>query len=293
MDSPMKPMSICLWFDDQAEEAAKFYTQLFGGRVGRVAHYTGSSAQAAQRPVGSVMTADFTIANLKVLGLNGGPLFKFSPAFSFFVSCSSLEEMKSLWSQLSAGGTPRMALDKYPWSEAYGWTSDKFGVEWQLILAPNSKKVAPSFLFTDTLYGKGQEAIDFYTSIFPNSKIETNVQDPKTGALMHCAFTLNDQSFKLMEGEGKHGHSFNESMSIVVSCDTQDEIDTYWSRLTAEGGMPIQCGWLKDKFGVSWQVVPSNIEKYASDPAKFEKVMAAVMKMVKLDMAAIDRAANG
>jgi predicted 3-demethylubiquinone-9 3-methyltransferase (glyoxalase superfamily) len=242
--------------------------------------------------VGSIMTVDFEIANAKVMGLNGGPLFKFSPSFSFFVSCDSPEEIKSLWSKLSTDGTTRLALDKYPWADMYGWTSDKFGVEWQLILAPNTEKIAPSFLFTDSLYGKGQEAIDFYTGILPNSKIESNMKDPNTGTIMHCAFSLNGQSFKLMEGAGKHGHSFNESMSLVVSCNSQIEIDTYWDRLTADGGKPVQCGWLKDKFGVSWQIVPSNIEKYASDPVQFEKAMAVIMKMVKLDMAAIDRAVN-
>ncbi len=288
----MKAISTCLWFDDQAEEAARFYIQIFGGRVGRIGFYGEASAQQARQAAGSVMTVDFEIANAKIMGLNGGPLFKFSPSFSFFVSCDSPDEIKSLWSKLSTGGTPRMALDKYPWAELYGWTNDKFGVEWQLILALGVQKIAPSFLFTDSLYGKGQQAVDFYTGIFPNSKIEMSAKEPKTGAVMHCAFSLNGQSFKLMEGEGKHGHSFNESMSLVVICDTQDEIDEYWNRLTSDGGRPIQCGWLKDKFGVSWQIVPSNIEKYAHDPVKFEKAMAVVMKMVKLDMAVIDRAAN-
>jgi predicted 3-demethylubiquinone-9 3-methyltransferase (glyoxalase superfamily) len=290
----MSPISTCLWFDAQAEEAARLYMELFGGGgLGRVARYPEAAARQAQRPVGSAMTVEFAIANIKAVGLNGGPLFRFSPAFSFFLSCESLEEIDFFWSRLSSGGAPRMALGKYPWSEKYGWTTDKFGVEWQLILAPGSQKVAPCFLFTDALYGKGRQALEFYANIFPDSKIEAESLNPKTGMIAHCAFSLNGQSFRLMEGDGKHGFSFNESMSLVVTCDTQDEIDAYWSRLTVDGGEPSRCGWLKDKFGVSWQVVPANLATYASHPEKFEKAIAAVMKMAKLDMAAIDRAASG
>ncbi len=238
------------------------------------------------------MTSSFQIENIKITALNGGPHFKFSPSFSFLVGCSSQAEIETLWKKLSDGGVSRMGLDKYPWATCYGWTADRFGVEWQLILAPRAQKISPSFLFTDSLFGKGAEAVKLYTSIFPDSKIEMESRDEKTNTLMHCSFTLNGQSFALMEGQGTHGHSFNESMSLIIACDTQQEIDVYWEKLLADGGTPSQCGWLKDKFGVSWQVVPKNIEEYSSDPKKMEKAMSVVMKMVKLDMAAIDSAAN-
>lgn len=289
----MKDISTCLWFDNQAEEATQFYKSAFSKfQMGTVVRYTNSSAEASGQPIGSVMTSSFKLEDLKIMALNGGPIFKFNPSFSFFVSCSDQAEIETLWKKLSAGGTLRMGLDKYPWATAYGWTADRFGVEWQLMLAPRAQKISPSFLFTDALFGKGTEAVKLYTSIFPNSKIEFESRDDNTNTIMHCSFTLNGQGFDLMEGAGKHGHIFNESMSLVVNCDNQKEIDTYWDKLMDDGGIPSQCGWLKDKFGVSWQIVPSNIEKYANDPVKFEKAMAVVMKMVKLDMATIEAAAN-
>jgi predicted 3-demethylubiquinone-9 3-methyltransferase (glyoxalase superfamily) len=288
----MKSISTCLWFDHQAEVAAEFYTKIFNGRIEQVTRYTVVSAKQTGRPLDSVMTAQFTIADQKIVGLNGGPIFTFSPSFSYYVSCDSKEEINLLWSQLSEGGSIRFPLGKQEWSEHYGFTADRFGVEWQLTLDQGPTKISPCFLFTDAFYGKGQEAVRFYTSLFPNSKIEMNAIDPQSGITQFCAFTLNGQSFKLMEGQSKYTHSFNESMSVVVNCTTQAEIDTYWNKLTSEGGSPSQCGWLKDRFGVSWQIVPANLEKYAQDPHKFEKVMAVVMKMTKLDLAEMDRAAN-
>jgi len=288
----MQHLSTCLWFDDQAEEAARFYTETFGGKVGATAKYTEASAQQAGRAVGSTLTVSFEMANLKVLALNGGPVFKFTPALSFFVGCESEEEIDLLWSTLNEGGTTRMGLDKYPWAEKYGWTSDKFGVEWQLILSPRSSKIAPALLFTDKIFGRGKEAVDFYTSVFPNSKIEMLANEPQSGTILHCAFTLNDQPFVLMEGAGTHGFTFNEAFSVVVSCETQKEIDFYWNKLAEGGGTPGPCGWLKDKFGVSWQVNPSIIEKYANDPVKFAKAMTVVMKSSKLVIADIEAAAN-
>ena len=288
----MQPLSTCLWFDNNGEEAAKFYTQLFGGNVGAKAVYTEASSKQAGRPVGSTMTVSFEMANLKVLALNGGPLFKFTQAFSFFVSCETEDEINKLWKALNDGGSTRMGLDKYPWAAKYGWTSDKFGVEWQLILSPRTQKMAPAFLFTNQLFGKGQEAVDFYTSIFPNSKIETIAKDPQNGTVMHCAFTLNNQPYVLMEGSGVHNFTFNEAFSIIVNCDTQKEIDQYWEKLVQGGGSHGPCGWLKDRFGVSWQVNPTLIEKYASDPVKMAKAMTVVMKSSKLNIAEIEAAAN-
>jgi predicted 3-demethylubiquinone-9 3-methyltransferase (glyoxalase superfamily) len=230
------------------------------------------------------------IQSLDVQCLNGGPHFKFNPSMSFFASLESEEKVKNLWAKLSEGGTVRMALDKYPWSEIYGWTTDKFGVEWQLIIDKEKQIFAPAFLFVDALFGKGEEAIKFYTSLFPNSKIETMHKDPEKNSVMHSAFKLCGQDFVLMEGDGKHGHQFNEAFSISVSCDTQSEIDNLWSKLT-DGGKEVQCGWLKDKYGVSWQIVPNVLGTLMSGP-KADKVMAAMMKMKKMDIELLKIAAE-
>ena len=286
----MKHVSACLWFDDQAEEAAKFYTTVFDhAEIKRRAYYPESASKVAGRPAGSLLTVTVQIEDLEVEALNGGPIFNFNPSFSFFVSCSSETEITEKWNKLSAGGTVRMGLDKYPWAERYGWTTDKFGVEWQLIQAPNKQKVAPSLLFVDELFGKGEEAINFYLSLFPNSKIESISKDPNTNSIMHCSFSLNGQRLALMEGQGRHGHKFNNAFSLMVNCDNQKEIDALWTKLS-DGGTVEQCGWLKDKFGVSWQIVPAKLGDLMVDPVKADKAFSEILKMQKLDIAQIEKA---
>jgi predicted 3-demethylubiquinone-9 3-methyltransferase (glyoxalase superfamily) len=288
----MKNLSTCLWFDNQAEEAVKFYATVFkNSKVTKTARYGKSGAAVSGQKEGAVMTVEFQLENLTVLALNGGPLFKFTPALSFSVCCSTEEEIDAAWKKLADGGTVRMGLDKYPWSAKYGWTADRYGVEWQLMLAPRAQKIAPAILFVEELFGKGEEAVNFYTSLFPNSKIDSIARDEATKTVMHCAFTLNGQSFVLMEGQGKHAYTFSHATSLVVTCDNQSEVDTYWQKLSA-GGSEEQCGWLKDRFGVSWQIVPSVLGELMANPAHSESVMKAMLKMTKLDIAALTKAAE-
>ena len=160
----MQGFTTCLWFDDQAEEAARFYTSVFrNSRIGGITRYGESGARVSGRPKGSVMTVDFEAAGQKFMGLNGGPQFKFS-----------------------------------------------------------------------------------------------------------------------------------EAISIVVNCESQEEIDEYWAKLTA-GGRESVCGWLTDKYGLSWQVVPAELDRMMQDkdPARTERVMAAVLTMKKLDLDALRRAYRG
>lgn len=288
----MKNIGICLWYNGQAEQAAKFYSSVFKTAVSTVSRYSEAASKASGQPAGSVMTVDMNIEGTSVLALNGGPQFKFNPSCSFFVSCDSRAEIDEKWNKLSQGGQVRMALDKYPWAEAYGWTTDKFGVEWQLILNPAPRKVSPAFLFVNEVFGKGEEAIKLYTSIFPNSKIDTLMKDEKTNHVVHSRFSLNGESFVLMEGPGEHGHKFNEAFSFMVSCESQQEVDQYWAKLTANGGKEGPCGWCSDKFGVSWQIVPSEMATIMKDPKKAAKAMGAVMTMKKLDIAKIKAAAE-
>lgn len=157
--------TLCLWFDDQAEEAAKFYTSIFkDGKVGKVSRYGKEGFEFHQRPEGSVMTVDFEVNGLKFQALNGGPLFQ-----------------------------------------------------------------------------------------------------------------------------------FNESISLVITCDTQKEIDYYWEKLTSQGGKEVQCGWLKDKFGVSWQVVPSQFEEMmnSSNKAGASRAMKAMFSMKKFDISKLQQAYQG
>jgi predicted 3-demethylubiquinone-9 3-methyltransferase (glyoxalase superfamily) len=154
--------------------------------------------------------------------------------------------------------------------------------------------ITPFLWFDDNL----EEAIELYTSIFPDTKVGkmTRYGDagpmPK-GTLMTANFELQGQSFIGLNA-GPH-FKFNEAVSFYVRCKTQEEVDLYWSRLTANGGAESQCGWLKDKFGLSWQIVPEALERYLNgpDPAKANRAMQAMLNMQKIDVATIERAAEG
>lgn len=141
--------------------------------------------------------------------------------------------------------------------------------------------------------GNAEEAARFYTSIFKESKI-TSISyygdagpGPK-GSVMVVGFELNGQSFIGINGGPQF--KFSPAISLVVNCETQAEIDYYWDHLVA-GGAPNQCGWLTDKYGLSWQIVPARLSELMKDDQKANRVMAAVLKMVKLDLAELQRAA--
>jgi predicted 3-demethylubiquinone-9 3-methyltransferase (glyoxalase superfamily) len=266
----------CLWFDNQAQTAAEFYCFIFSN-----SRITSASSMAVQ----------FEIDGTKVMGLNGGPMFKINPSISLFVTCTTNEEIESLWQRLSEGGNAMMPLDKYPWSEKYGWMVDKYGMTWQLMLdelPPGRQKIIPSLLFVGDQFGKAEQAIMHYASIFQQSSIHHLEMYPEggeltSGHLMCGRFSLNDNQFAAMDGPGNQEFNFNEGVSLVVECETQEEIDYYWEKLT-EGGKEVQCGWLRDKFGISWQVIPKAIGSLMSDPEKGERVMQEVLKMIKLDL---------
>jgi predicted 3-demethylubiquinone-9 3-methyltransferase (glyoxalase superfamily) len=161
-------------------------------------------------------------------------------------------------------------------------------------MATITQKITP-FLWFDS---NAEEAVKFYTSIFPNSRILTTTRYPgenpggrAKGSVMTIGFELAGQAFTALNA-GPH-FKFNEAISFVVNCDSQAEIDLYWEKLTSGGGSPVECGWLKDRFGLSWQIVPTILWDLMKDPSKGERAVKAVWKMKKLDLAAIKAAAEG
>jgi predicted 3-demethylubiquinone-9 3-methyltransferase (glyoxalase superfamily) len=263
----------CLWFDGQIKEATLFYCSLFP-----------HSKIVAENNI----ITKFEIEGTTVKLLNGGALFQKNPSISFYVKCETLEEINHLWASLSDGGKVMMALNKYPWVEQYGWVEDKYGMTWQLSIKKRmegEQKIILSFLFTNEVFGKADEAIKHYTSIFTESKIMyTDYYKPEeapfAGKLKFGSFQLNNQQLVAMDGPGNHLFQFNEGLSFIVECNGQEEVDYFWDRLS-EGGQEGQCGWLKDKFGVSWQIIPNELNKLMSDPATAEKARSAFMKMRK------------
>lgn len=285
-------ISHCLWFDRQAEEAAQYYTSVFSNTL-----ITGMQTNPMDTPSGkanTILVATITLEGQDFMLLNGGPHFKPNPSISFMVNCATAEEVETLWNRLSEGGTPRMALDSYPFSDKYGWIEDQYGVNWQLILPKEnaSQKVVPSLMFVKENYGKAEAAVHYYTSIFHDaqpgifSRYPAGMEPDQEGNIMYADFTLEGQRFAAMDSAHDHSFQFDEGVSFEVLCNSQEEIDYYWEKLTANGGKEVQCGWLKDPFGVSWQITPDIMPELlgSKDPEKAKRAMQAMMQMVKLDM---------
>jgi predicted 3-demethylubiquinone-9 3-methyltransferase (glyoxalase superfamily) len=158
----------------------------------------------------------------------------------------------------------------------------------------DSPRITP-FLWFDS---RAEQAAQFYTSIFPNSRIKevtrydaagSKASGMPVGAAMTVAFELGAQPFTALNGGP--AFKFTEAVSFVVNCETQAEINHYWDKLSADGGQPGQCGWLKDPFGLSWQVVPASLSRLLSgDTAKAQRVMQALLRMTKLDLPTLERA---
>lgn len=244
------------------------------------------------------MTVPFQLAGRDFLGLNGGPMFKFTPAISLFVSCNSEAQIDELFKNLSAGGTVLMPFAKYPFSEKYAWINDRFGLSWQLSLGGEEHSITPTMMFTKEQHGKAEEAIKFYTSSFANSKITKVFKfeegEPGTaGTIKQALFSLDGLEFRAMDSLG-HDFGFTPAISFVVNCKTQADLDDMWSKLS-DGGMIVECGWLSDKFGVSWQVVPTALREMLQnrDTQTSDKVMKELLQMKKLDIATLQRAYEG
>jgi predicted 3-demethylubiquinone-9 3-methyltransferase (glyoxalase superfamily) len=265
----------CLWFDGNAKQAAEFYCSVF---------------QNSKIVDDNPLVVTFELNGKQIMGLNGGPIFKFNPSISLFVYCETLEETNSVWNKLIEGGKELIPIDKYPWSERYGWLEDKFGFTWQISIQDSDDSkltITPAMLFTGNQFGRAEDAINFYSSVFDNSSTDILIHyednDPNKGKVLYSEFRLNHYNIIAMDGPGVHEYTFNEAVSFTVSCRTQEEIDYYWNRLT-EGGSEGQCGWLRDEFGVWWQIVPEILTTLMNDPSKSDRVINAFMQMKKFEI---------
>lgn len=194
-----------------------------------------------------------------------------------------------------------MELDTYPWSERYGWVSDRYGVSWQLTLDSAVRpRVFPSLLFVGPRCGQAESALRLYASVFRNARVGeiarygANQAPDREGTVMYGELQLEGQQLVAMDSAGDHDFGFTEGVSLIVDAETQEQIDYYWSRLSAVPESE-QCGWLKDHYGVSWQVCPvaeMNRLLSLSDRAAVNRAMEAMLAMKKLDIAALYAAAQ-
>lgn len=268
----------CFWFDDKAKEAAELYCSAFDD---------------AEIIDDSPMVVTFQLAGVKFMGLNGGPLYKPNATMSLYVTLESEAELQHAWHLLSQGGFVFMPLDTYDWSEKYGWIQDRYGISWQLSLGDSKtvgQRFIPLLMFCGEHQGQAQQAIDHYISIFDKTEIDMiaryepgQVAKGHDATVVHARFKLKGSPFMAMDSGVAQPFTFTEGVSLVIECETQADVDYYWDKLT-DGGAEGMCGWLKDRFGVSWQVVPTVLPELLKDPERSERVTEAFMKMKKFDI---------
>jgi predicted 3-demethylubiquinone-9 3-methyltransferase (glyoxalase superfamily) len=307
----MKKITPHLWFDKEAKEASQFYTSVFP--ASRIVN----TSVIHDTPSGDCDIVSFELWGQEFMSISAGPLFTFNPSVSFIVNFDPLffkdssspekearKAIDTVWERLSEGGTVLMPIDQYPFSNRYGWIQDKFGLSWQLILsnpgADGRPSIVPSLMFVGDNAGRAEEAINFYLSVFKDSKMgEMHRYGPdqlpdKEGSIMFADFMLEKSWFAAMDSARGQNFSFNEAISFLVKCKTQNEIDYYWEKLSAVSEAE-QCGWLKDKFGLSWQVVPEAMNDMLADedPERVARVTEAFLRMKKFNLAELENAYQG
>jgi predicted 3-demethylubiquinone-9 3-methyltransferase (glyoxalase superfamily) len=290
-----------LWFAGDAQEAVDFYVAAFpGSRILAKSYYPKSAAEGLADfqldLAGKVLTIEFELGGQVFVAINAGPEFTPNPSISFMVNFDpsvdnqAREHLDQLWKILSDGGQALMPLEAYPYSKRYGWVKDRYGFSWQLILTDPAGEprpfIIPSLLFSGDNTNRAEEAIHFYVSVFKDAKLgalSTYSEDTgpaRAGSLMFGDFMLANQWFAAMDSAVEQDFTFNEAISLSVSCKDQAEIDFFWEKLSSDPQFE-QCGWCKDQFGLSWQIVPENIDELMEKPGAY----AHMMDMKKLIIA--------
>ena len=293
-----------LWYDTQAKEAAEFYCSVFpNSKIANVItlHNT---------PSGDCDIVSFELSGQPFMAISAGPLFKFNPSVSFILNFdpsrdkNARKNLDAAWEKLSHGGSVLMPLDKYPFSERYGWLQDTYGLSWQFILSnPDGEErpfIVPSLLFAGNICGKAEEATNFYLSVFNNSKrgiiarYPQGMEPDKEGTIMFTDFMINNQWFAVMDSAREHKFNFNEAISFMVPCDTQEEIEYFWEKLSTVPEAE-QCGWCKDQYGLSWQIHPAVMDEMMQNGTRdqVDRLTQAFLPMKKFDIAKLKKAYEG
>lgn len=276
-----------LWFDQEAKEATAWYATIFPNSK------IVSVNVIKDTPSGDCDIVSFQLCGQDFMAISAGPIFKINPSISFFVIFNNEKEITETWNKLSAGGKILMPFNTYPWAKKYGWLEDKFGMSWQLSFSDNhqfTQRITPLLMFTQDYAGQAKTAVEYYASIFPESKVLLMVpyaagEGDKEGFIKHAMFSLGENTFMAMDSSGAHKFKFNEAISFMINCKDQEEIDYYWSKLSAVLESE-QCGWVKDKFGVSWQIVPANMGELmaANSPEQAQNKQKVLFAMKKIDI---------
>ncbi len=301
----MQRITPFLWYNNNAEDAYLFYTSLFpNSQVRSVRRYPDGPLEGPMAgQEGKVLTAIFELDGYQLMAIDGGPYFSFTPSTSLSVQIKTIAEIDVFYAKLMEGGTALMPLGVYGFSKKYAWLNDKYGLSWQLNVPFDTDTITHTFtpflMFHGPNTGKAEEAMHHYVSVFGEGKVGeiyrygARNHAGKEGQINHAEFEILGEQFMVMDSGIDHKFAPTGAMSFLVTCDTQEQIDRIWSGLSAVPDAE-QCGWLKDKYGFSWQIVPAVLTTYMQDRdmAVGDRVMKAVMHMKKLDIAAIQQAAH-
>lgn len=286
-----------LWYDKEAVSAVTTYVSLFDHA--RIINRT----TIHDTPSGDAEMVDFELAGVQFSAINAGPYFTFNPSVSLMVSCATKEEVDRLYATLSEGGTDLIPLGEYPFSAWYVWVQDRFGLSWQLMLVDGMderRRIRSSLLFADEVCGQAEEALDYYASVFKGAEkgfvnyYQAGEAVDARARINYAELNIGDTQLIMMDHGLGGDFTFNEAYSFIVLCDNQEEIDYYWERLSHVPEAE-QCGWLKDRFGLSWQIVPRQMNDLLTNGTEEEvrRVTKAFLQMKKFDIAALERARLG
>jgi predicted 3-demethylubiquinone-9 3-methyltransferase (glyoxalase superfamily) len=286
-----------LWFDTQAIEAANFYISLFSN-----SQIDGTTV-IKDTPSGDCDLVNFTLAGQKFSAISAGPYFTLNPSISLTVAFEDEKELRDVWEKLIKDSEQLMPLQEYPFCPLYGWTQDRFGLSWQLmLLRPGdiTHKIIFSFLFSQTHNGLSEEAARYYMEVFKDGELNMieyylpNEVEAVNAKVKYLNFNIVGQQFSMMDNAFDTEYDFNEGFSFMVMCENQEEIDYFWEKLSHVPEAE-QCGWCKDRFGVSWQITPVNMDQVLFDGTEEEKarVTESFLQMKKFDLAQLERARKG
>lgn len=287
-----------IWCNRNAEEMGAFYASAFENAHSDVeSRYPESGLLDFQQEfAGEALTVALTVSGTKFTLINAGDEFRPNPSLSFMLNFDPLlfdgsEEnarasMERLWQRLSEGGSALMPLDRYPFAALYGWVQDRYGVSWQLMLTDPAGDqrpfIIPALMFDGPAQDRAAEAADFYVSVFARESGDAEIGNRSpygqpTGkaaatALAFGEFRIGEQWFMAADNGSGVDHGFGPGVSLEVACRDQAEIDRIWDALSAVPEAE-QCGWLVDRYGVSWQIVPENMDELMSRPSAFEHLM--------------------
>lgn len=282
-----------LWFAGNAEEGGQFYSGIFPDTSSFVeSRYPTEGLLEFQEPLaGQPLTVTLNIAGTQLALVNAGNHFTPNPSISFMLSFDPAnysddaeaadKALSQTWEKLVDGGTVLMALDTYPFSGLYGWVQDRCGISWQLMRTEAGQSetfVTPALMFGGAAQNQAVPAVDFYVQVFADAQVGSRFPYPEAtevtteGAVMFSDFKMAGQNFAAMDSAVAQPFTFTPGISLEVQCEDQSEIDRLWEALSAVPEAE-QCGWLQDKYGVSWQVVPNNMGELMSRPGAFEKLL--------------------